>query len=97
MKRKLFFFALLLIAMTASAQTARRFVLKNSADGVSELTVYLPEHPSGRAVVCCPGGGYAHLAMEHEGYDWAEYFNRQGISFFVLKYRMPNGDRKSVV
>lgn len=93
MKRKLFFFALLLIAMTASAQTARRFVLKNSADGVSELTVYLPEHPSGRAVVCCPGGGYAHLAMEHEGYDWAEYFNRQGISFFVLKYRMPNGDR----
>ncbi len=23
----------------------------------------------------------------------SEYFNKQGIAYFVLKYRMPNGDR----
>lgn len=77
------------------AQTAHSFVLKNSADGESELTVYLPQNPSGRAIVDCPGGGYSHLAMNHEGHDWAKYFNAQGITFCVLKYRMPKGDRNT--
>ena len=59
------------------------------------LRVFLPapELATGRAVVACPGGGYSHLAVDHEGYDWAPYFNKQGIALIVLKYRMPNGDR----
>lgn len=59
------------------------------------LRVFLPapELATGRAVVACPGGGYSHLAFEHEGCDWAPYFNKQGIALIVLKYRMPNGDR----
>ena len=94
MKKTMIFFLLMLTAITASAQsTARKFVLKNSSDGQSELTCYLPKNPSGRAVVDCPGGGYSHLAMDHEGHQWAEYFNKQGIALIVLKYRMPNGDR----
>ena len=32
--------------------------------------------------------------MQNEGHDWAEWFNRQGIAYFVLTYRMPNGDRE---
>ena len=85
--------------MSLSAQsTMRKFVLPNSADGQSEITVYLPSAEAatkagGRAVVDCPGGGYTHLAMQHEGHDWAEYYNKQGIAFVVLKYRMPKGDR----
>ena len=61
----------------------------------AELTVYLPktEKATGRAVVCCPGGGYNHLAMDHEGHQWATFFNNQGIALIVLKYRMPHGDR----
>ena len=94
MKKSIISFALMLFAISASAQsTARKFVLKNSTDGQSELTCYLPKKPTGRAVVDCPGGGYSHLAMDHEGYQWAEYFNKQGIAYFVLKYRMPKGDR----
>ena len=94
MKKMFIFSVLMLCSLSALAQsTARKFVLKNSADGQSELTCYLPQNPSGRAVVDCPGGGYSHLAMDHEGHQWAEYFNRQGIAFFVLKYRMPKGDR----
>ena len=94
MKKMVISSVLMLCALSALAQsTARKFVLKNSADGQSELTCYLPQNPSGRAVVDCPGGGYSHLAMDHEGHQWAEYFNRQGIAFFVLKYRMPKGDR----
>lgn len=94
MKKSIISFALMLFAISASAQsTARKFVLKNSTDGQSELTCYLPKKPTGRAVVDCPGGGYSHLAMAHEGHQWAEYFNKQGIAYFVLKYRMPKGDR----
>lgn len=62
----------------------------------AELTVYLPnaKKATGRAVVCCPGGGYSHLAMDHEGHQWATFFNNQGIALIVVKYRMPHGNRE---
>ena len=61
----------------------------------AEITVYLPDakKATGRAIVCCPGGGYSHLAMDHEGHQWAPFFNTQGIALIVLKYRMPHGNR----
>lgn len=61
----------------------------------AEITVYLPDakKATGRAVVCCPGGGYSHLAIDHEGHQWATFFNNQGIALIVLKYRMPHGNR----
>lgn len=57
------------------------------------IWVFLPEasKSTGRAVVCCPGGGYSHLATDHEGYAWAQFFNERGIALIVLKYRMPHG------
>lgn len=54
------------------------------------LTVYKAKQPNGKAIVACPGGGYVHLAMDHEGHDMAAWFNAQGITYAVLKYRMPN-------
>ena len=59
-----------------------------------DITVYRAEHPNGMAVIMCPGGGYARLAMNHEGYDMAPWFNTQGITYVVLKYRMPNGHKE---
>lgn len=55
------------------------------------ITVYRPERPNGLAIIMCPGGGYARLAMGHEGHDMASWFTTQGITYIVLKYRMPNG------
>lgn len=62
----------------------------------AELTVYLPDakKATGRAVVCCPGGGYTHLAMDHEGHQWTTFFNSEGIALIVVKYRMPHGNYK---
>ncbi len=40
-------------------------------------------------VIICPGGGYCILAYRHEGIDLAEWFNRRGMSAFILKYRVP--------
>lgn len=55
------------------------------------ITVYKADKPNGVAIIMCPGGGYARLAMNHEGHDMAPWFNAQGITYIVLKYRMPNG------
>ena len=55
------------------------------------ITVYRPEKPNGMTIIMCPGGGYARLAMNHEGHDMAPWFTTQGITYVVLKYRMPNG------
>jgi acetyl esterase/lipase len=41
------------------------------------------------AVVVVPGGGYSIVAVHHEGYDVAKWFNSIGVSAFVLKYRLP--------
>ncbi|WP_071146376.1 alpha/beta hydrolase [Bacteroides ihuae] len=56
-----------------------------------DITVYCADKPNGMAIIMCPGGGYARLAMNHEGHDMAAWFNTQGITYIVLKYRMPNG------
>lgn len=58
------------------------------------IRVFLPDaaKATGGAVVCCPGGGYSHLATDHEGYDWAPFFNERGIALIVLKYRMPHAN-----
>ena len=62
------------------------------SDGTTPtLTVYPASHPNGMAIIMCPGGGYGGLAMKHEGHDMAPWFNTQGITYAVLKYRMPNG------
>jgi acetyl esterase/lipase len=49
------------------------------------------------AIVVCPGGGYGGLA-DHEGTDYARWLNAQGISAFVLRYRLgSNGYRHPVM
>lgn len=53
------------------------------------MTVYRPAKPNGVAVIMCPGGGYSHQAASHEGHDMAQWFNAQGVTYVVLKYRIP--------
>lgn len=62
--------------------------------GEPTLTVYPATEGNGMAIVACPGGGYGKLAMDHEGKDMAAWFNNQGITYAVLKYRMPNGHKE---
>ncbi len=62
----------------------------------AELYVYLPEKEknTGAAMVICPGGGYWIAAIEHEGYQIAEFLKANGIAGIVLKYRLPYGNHK---
>lgn len=52
------------------------------------LAIYPAAQPNGAAVLVCPGGGYVHLAADHEGRQIAEWFNALGVTAFVLKYRL---------
>jgi len=54
------------------------------------LTAFIPENPNGTAMIICPGGGYALLAIKRSGYDVAKWLNKLGITAFVLKYRLPS-------
>lgn len=105
--RKLRSFALLvvLLAVSVSAMAQRAFDVnlwdaktpnKNGLQDTAYIKVFLPDakRATGRAVVICPGGGYARLAMDHEGTQWAPFFNNMGIATIVLHYRMPNGNAK---
>lgn len=57
-----------------------------------DMAVYLPEKGNNKkiGVIICPGGGYARLASQHEGHQFAEILNAEGYAAFVLKYRLPN-------
>ncbi|MBR4191925.1 MAG: alpha/beta hydrolase [Prevotella sp.] len=102
--RKILTVMLLMMCVAGFAQKGTKMDLwpkgapNNNGDekDKAELTVYLPDakKATGRAVVCCPGGGYSHLAMDHEGHQWAAFFNNQGIALIVVKYRMPHGNYK---
>jgi len=56
------------------------------------LTAFVPAPgtANGTAVIICPGGGYARLSIDSEGYDVAKRLNEMGVTAFVLKYRLPN-------
>ena len=60
---------------------------------VAELYVYPADaaKATGQGVIICPGGGYAVLAFDYEGYEVAQWLAAHGITAAVLKYRMPNG------
>ncbi len=59
----------------------------------AEMYVYIPEKAknTGAAVLICPGGGYRIEAMDHEGYEIAEFLKEKGVAGIVLKYRLPYG------
>ena len=100
--KQLLLSVMMLVSTIAAAQKGTEINLwpdgprTNNGDpnDMAKVTVFLPDakKATGRAIVCCPGGGYTHLAWEKEGTAWAPFFNGQGIALIVLKYRMPHGN-----
>ena len=85
--------ALLCLAMGMTAQTARKFTLDLPTEGTAQMVCFLPEKPNGQAIVGIPGGGYSVLSNSHEGYLASEWLNARGVAYFVVNYRLPEGDR----
>ena len=91
--RSLVTLALLVFVANVEAQTARKFTLDLTDDGKAQMVCFLPQTPSGKAVVGVPGGGYSVLSNTHEGTMASDWMNKQGIAYFVVNYRLPHGDR----
>jgi len=53
------------------------------------ITPYFPPGTNtGAAIIVIPGGGHSEIWITHEGYNPAKWFAAQGITCFVLKYRL---------
>ena len=61
---------------------------KSEAD-IPAVSIYLPAaNPTQTLVVVAPGGGYQHLALDHEGLQVAQWLNAHGVAAVVLRYRL---------
>ena len=96
--------AALLLSSTSviAEEPSRELLWPNGAPGAKgndpandqpAITIHSPAKSTenGTAVVICPGGGYGHLSMDHEGHEMAKWLNRMGITGVVLEYRMNRG------
>lgn len=85
--------------MTTTATTITATLTSSTTDARPDIEVYLPKLDSdsnegchvddfkGVGIIILPGGGYRKLA-EHEGKGYAEFFQKQGYTCFVVNYRL---------
>jgi endo-1,4-beta-xylanase len=71
---------------TPNSKLPKRFTVVH----YPSLYVFLPpqDKANGVAVVVAPGGGHSQLVIDKEGWEIADWLNRNGIAAFVLKYRL---------
>jgi acetyl esterase/lipase len=96
---------ILLFSMAFQASAQERFALYKDAipnairtdtakfnRNIPEIFVYKPSQAVDKhtGILIIPGGGYSHIAMDHEGHDVAKELIKSGFTAFVLKYRLPS-------
>src|SRR5690242_3350979 len=98
-------FALILYFLTPLSMLAQEKIYlypsteKVTIDGFDKEAPYIeyfkanPDSANGSAILVCPGGGYSHLADQHEGVDVAKFYNKHGLDAFVLHYRLNSFDQ----
>ena len=57
---------------------------------------YLPKRSkaNGAAIIIAPGGAFLHHTFGSGGYEAAEWFKKQGVATFILKYRVEDTPRE---
>src|SRR6266850_2468988 len=61
--------------------------LGDTPEDTPVVQVFVPQQPGSASIVVCPGGGYGGLA-NHEGPKVGEWLASQGVTAFVLRYRL---------
>ena len=72
-------------------QPGGRPVVRISNVSHPTITIFAPEpsRNTGAAVLVCPGGAYARVAIDLEGSEVCEWLNSIGVTGVLLKYRVP--------
>jgi acetyl esterase/lipase len=57
---------------------------------IPTITMFKPAagKANGASLIVAPGGAFRFLTMDKEGYDMARWLTQQGVTAFVLKYRL---------
>ena len=55
------------------------------------LEIWKPQNPNGTAVIVMPGGAYQRVVVDKEGMEMGDRLTKDGITVFVLTYRLPVG------
>lgn len=86
----LLYISLIIISGHLSAATNEAINIWEGTDCGStvKLTPYLSGKTGSPAIIVCPGGSYFWLDKETEGRGVAEWLQANGISAFVLEYRV---------
>lgn len=53
------------------------------------LVVFRPARPNGAGLLVAPGGGYARVVLDKEGFEIGRWLSARGWTVFVLFYRLP--------
>lgn len=92
MSRKKFviFSLFFLFAQTITAQEMVQIWQDQKVRHGKQVTLmpFLADDSDGTAIIICPGGSYFWLDDGNEGEEVAEWLQEQGISAFVLRYRV---------
>lgn len=66
--------------------------IKEAKSGILHVFPAEVSNNCGRAVILCPGGGYARYSLNNEGFDWVPFFRGMGYTTMVLRYALPHGN-----
>jgi len=75
-------------SMQAPGSTEPSRMVRNVT--IPTVTFFKPTraHANGTALIVAPGGAFSFLMVDYEGYDMARWLAQQGVTAFVLKYRV---------
>jgi acetyl esterase/lipase len=75
-------------AMQAPGSTGPNEMVRNVA--IPTVTMFKPVAGAvnGTALIIAPGGAFTFLMVDYEGYDMARWLTKQGVTTFVLRYRV---------
>ncbi len=92
-----FFMAGSLLGLTISTASAQQktYLYPSSKDtSQGYYLTYAAANPNHKAIIVCPGGGYTHVAMDHEGKMVGEWLSGLGYDVYVIHYRVSIKDQK---
>lgn len=88
MKRFVVISLFLVFVLSVEGQAVVRLYPDDSSQCRKVTLELYPVQGSDVAVIVCPGGSYCWLDYENEGVEVAKFFQENGISAFVLRYRV---------
>lgn len=86
---------MLFLASTMGLAQQKTYLYANTLDSSQGYYLtYKAAIPNHKAVIVCPGGGYSHVAMDHEGKMVGDWLSGQGYDVYVVRYRVSVKDEK---